>query len=87
MLTYLHRKIIELSHTDIVKMKIDTGEHPPIKLRPYRIPLNNRKVTDSATDELLDAKIIQRSKSPWCFPVVTVDKKDGSKRFCMDFWA
>ncbi|MCG8049023.1 MAG: reverse transcriptase domain-containing protein, partial [Candidatus Thiodiazotropha endolucinida] len=77
----------ELSHTDTVKMKIDTGDHNPIKLRPYRTPLNNRKVIDNAIDEMLDAKIIERSKSPWSFPVVIVDKKDGSKRFCVDFRA
>ena len=77
----------DLSHTDTVKMKLDTGEHPPIKLRPYRTPLNNRKVIDNAIDEMLDAKIIQRSKSPWSFPVVIVDKKDGTKRFCVDFRA
>ncbi|MCG8033371.1 MAG: DDE-type integrase/transposase/recombinase [Candidatus Thiodiazotropha taylori] len=81
------QKDSELSHTDTVKMKIDTGEHPPIKLRPYRTPLNNRKVIDDAIDEMLDAKIIERSKSPWSFPVVIVDKKDGSKRFCVDFRA
>ena len=77
----------ELSHTDTVKMKIDTGDHSPIKLRPYRTPLNNRKVIDQAIDEMLDAEIITRSKSPWSFPVVIVDKKDGSKRFCVDFRA
>ena len=75
----------DLGHTDTVKMKIDTGDHQPIKLRPYRTPLNNRKTIDKVVDEMMDAKIIYRSKSPWSFPVVIVDKKDGSKRFCIDF--
>ena len=81
------QKDSELSHTDTVKMKINTGDNPPIKFRSYRTPLNNRKVIDDAIDEMLNAKIIQRSKSPWSFPVVIVDKKDGSKRFCVDFRA
>ena len=34
---------------------------------------------------MLEANVIRRSKSPWSFPVVIVDKKDGSKRFCVDF--
>ena len=77
---------VELSHTHTVGMKIDTGEHPPIKLKPYCTQLNNRKVIDKAIDEMLGANIIERSRSSWSFPVVIVDKKkDGSKRFCVDF--
>ena len=34
---------------------------------------------------MLDADVIRRSRSRWPFPVVIVDKKDGSKRFCVDF--
>lgn len=75
----------ELGYTDVVKMKIDTGDHEPIKLRPYRTPINNRKIIDKAIDEMLDAGVIEKSRSPWSFPVVIVDKKDGSKRFCVDF--
>ena len=75
----------ELGHTDTVKMKIDTQGHSPIKLRPYRTPINAREVVDKAVDEMLEAKVIRRSNSPWSFPVVIVDKKDGSKRFCVDF--
>ena len=56
-------------------------------MRQYRTPLNNREIIDQAVDEMLEAKIIERSKSPWSFPVVIVDKKDGSKRFCVDFRA
>ena len=78
-------KDTELGHTDTVKMKIDTGNANPIKLRPYRTPLNNRRVIDETIDEMLESNIIRRSRSPWSFPVVIVDKKDGSKRFCVDF--
>ena len=65
-------------------MTIDTGNHPQIKLRPYRTPLNNRKLIETAVDEMLEAKIIERSNSPWSFPCILVKKKDGSHRFCAD---
>jgi len=66
-------------------MRIDTGDHPPIKNRPYRVPLTKRKVIDEALEQMLEAKIIERSKSPWSFPLVVVNKKDGSERLCIDF--
>ena len=66
-------------------MKIETGDHPPIKLRPYRTPLNTRKIIDKAVDEMLEANIIQRSRSSWAFPVIIIEKKDGSSRFCIDY--
>ena len=75
----------ELGHTETVKMQVDVGNNEPIKMRPYRTPIKNREVIDKAIDEMLDADVIRRSRSPWSFPVVIVDKKDGSKRFCVDF--
>ena len=53
-------------------------------MRPYHTPLNYREVIDKALEEMIEAKVIRRSNSPWSFPVVIVDKKDGSKRFCVD---
>ena len=72
----------QLGHSKTIKMKTDTGDHPPIKLRRYRVQLNNRKVTEHAVKEMLDAKIIECSRSEWSLPVVIVDKKDV---FCIDF--
>ena len=76
-----------LGMTDTVQMKIDTGDHEPIKKQPYRTPLRQRKLVDDAIDEMLDAGIVKRSRSPWGFPIVLVEKKDGSKRFCVDYRA
>ena len=57
----------------------------PIRLKPYRTPFSKRATVDKAIDDMLAANIIQPSRSPWSFPIVVVDKKDGSKRFCTDF--
>lgn len=75
----------DLGVTETVKMKIDTEGHHPIKNRPYRAPLNKRQIIDKAIAEIMDAKIIERSQSPWSFPLVVVKKKDGSDRMCVDF--
>lgn len=79
------KKDSELGGTKTVEMHIDTGQHKPIKNRPYRVPLNKRKIIDDAVDEMLDAGVIERSMSPWSFPLVVVKKKDGSNRMCVDF--
>ena len=74
----------KLGHT--VKMQIDVGNNEPIKMKPYQTPIQNRVDIDKAIENMLDADVIRRSRSPWSFPVVIVDKKkDGSKRFCVDF--
>ena len=36
-------------------------------------------------NEMMDSGMIERSKSPWSFPIVIVEKKDGGHRFCVDF--
>ena len=75
----------ELGHTETLKMNIDVGNSEPIKMRPYRTLIKNREVIDKAIDEMLQAGVIRRLRSPWSFLVVIVDKKDCSKRFYDDF--
>ena len=75
----------ELEQTKMMEMRIDTGDHPPIKLRPYSTPIHKRKLVEEALNEMMDLGMIERSKSHWSFPIVIVEKKDGGHRFCMDF--
>ena len=75
----------DYGRTDTVTMKIDTQGHPPIKQRPYRIPLAQQHIVDEAVEEMLEKGIIERSSSPWASPIVLVKKKDGSTRFCVDY--
>jgi len=77
----------DLGHTHLVKAKIDTGNHSPIKQRPYRLPFSQRELVQEHIDKMLKAGIISPSQSPWASPIVMVDKKDGSKRFCVDLRA
>ena len=75
----------DLSQTHLITMKIDTQGCAPISLKPYRVPFNKRKVINDQIDNMLEAKVIRPSRSPWSFPVVIVSKKDGGDRCCIDF--
>ena len=79
------KKDTELGKTNMIKMSMDTGNHPPIKLRPYRNPFVKCPIVDKAVNDMLVANIIHPSRLPWSFPIVVIDKKDGTKRFCTDF--
>ena len=68
--------------TDIAKHEI-ICEGPPVNQKPYRSQ-NTRKIRDMVHDMLSDG-IIEPSRSPYASPVVLVQKKDGSKRFCVDY--
>lgn len=71
--------------TTLVKHKIDTGDALPWKCNPRPISQAKRKGLDNALDELLDTGVARPSESPWGFPVVLVEKKDGTYRLCVDY--
>lgn len=74
-----------MGQTKTVTMKIDTEEHLTLKLRQYRAQLHKRELVEQAVQEILDAGIIERSQSPWSFPIVIVRKKNGGYRLYVDF--
>lgn len=75
----------DLGRTGIIKHKIPTGNNRPIKQPLRRMPFHMRKEADEQIDEMLKRDVIQPSVSPWASGIVLVQKKDGSRRFCVDY--
>ena len=71
--------------TTIVEHHIDTEGHAPINQAPYRMTHSNAAVYTKEVRSMLKGSIIRPSCSPWASPVVLVEKKDGSIRFCVDY--
>ena len=75
----------ELGETHLTTHRIDTGDAPPIKQRPYRTaPALNAEIERQVND-MLRHDVIRPSTSPWSSPVVLVKKKDGTYRFAVDY--
>ena len=73
------------STTTVTQHVINTGDAKPIKLPPYRVARQHEKFIREEIEQLLKNGQIEKSSSPWSFPVVVVLKKDGSLRFCIDY--
>ena len=73
--------------TDRISMSIRTGESGPARSHPYRIPPKWKEVVKEQLDSFLSLGIIRPSESPWSSSVVTVQKKEGGVRLCIDFRA
>ena len=59
----------------------------PISKRPYRMDVKDLSELKKQIEELLKKGFICPTSSPWGAPVIFVDKKDGSRRMCVDYRA
>jgi hypothetical protein len=57
----------------------------PISKRPYRMDVKDLAELKKQIEELLSKGFIRPSSSPWGAPTLFVDKKDGSRRMCVDY--
>jgi hypothetical protein len=75
----------QLGRTKLLCHEINTGDSPPIRVPPRRIPAALVPEVTKMLDEMLRNNVIQQSNSPWAAPVVLVKKKDGTLRMCVDY--
>lgn len=53
----------------------------------YRYPHLMKAELERQVGDMIKAKIIQPSTSPFSSPVILIKKKDGSWKFCVDYRA
>jgi len=76
---------LDIGFTNVVKHKINLINDNPFKQRHRNIPPAMYMEVKQHLQELLDARVIRKSHSPWASNVVLVRKKDLSLRLCVDF--
>jgi transposase InsO family protein len=75
----------DLGHCTIEKHKIKLTDDTPFRERYRRIPPAMVDEVRTHLKQMLDAGVIEESKSPFASAAVFVRKSDGSLRFCIDF--
>jgi hypothetical protein len=75
----------KINRTTQVKHTINTESNHPINQIPYHASHKQREVISEQITEMIESDIISPSKSPWASPLVLVNKKDNSVRFCVDY--
>jgi transposase InsO family protein len=75
----------DLGRTGRLQHRIDTGTSPPIRQAVRRISPHRREEVRELLNQMQERGVIEPSSSPWASPVVLVQKKDGSTRFCADY--
>ena len=69
-------------------MDIDTGDSPPVSLRPYTLPLKHYEWVQMEIESLECASVITKSMSKWASPIVPKKSAPGEppkRRLCVDF--
>lgn len=75
--------------TNLVFHTIELTDSKPVSSRPYRMGPADLRILDRMIDDMLEKHTIEPSNAPYSFPVVLVEKEDGTaeKRFCVDYKA
>ena len=75
----------DLGHTAVLPHRIDTGDARPFKEQLRRHPIAHLDFIDNKVEQMLQARVVEPSSSPWSSNVVLAKKADGTLRFCVDY--
>ena len=70
-----------------VEHHVELSSERPFAQPPRRLSPAERQTVDKMTAEMVNDGVVEPSESPWASPIVLVNKKDGSVRFCVDYRA
>ncbi len=57
----------------------------PISKAPYRMAPAELRELKAQLEDLMDKRFVRPSVSPWRAPILSMKKKDGSLRLCVDY--
>ncbi|KAK0135759.1 Retrovirus-related Pol polyprotein from transposon 17.6 [Merluccius polli] len=75
----------DLGCTNLISHDIPLLDETPVRQRYRRIPPSEYETVKAHIHQLLEAKVIRESSSPFASPIVLVKKKDGTLRLCVDY--
>ncbi|KRY44288.1 Transposon Ty3-I Gag-Pol polyprotein [Trichinella britovi] len=75
----------DLGRTSVIRHATHTGDAKSVKCSPRGIAYHQRAQVETVLNGMIYPDVIEPSCSPWASPIVLVNKKDGSCRFCVDY--
>ncbi|GFX50390.1 retrovirus-related Pol polyprotein from transposon 17.6 [Trichonephila clavipes] len=71
--------------TPFIEHRINTRNHLPVAVPPYRMNPSKKEILKQEVDTLLSEGIIEECESPYASPVVLIPKPNGTFRLCIDY--
>ena len=69
----------------LIEFSIDTEDAPPVRHPLRQTPFAAKQEIAHQLQRMQSAGVIQPSNSPWASPVILVNKRDNTYRFCVDY--
>ncbi|KAF0747542.1 Uncharacterized protein FWK35_00020085 [Aphis craccivora] len=75
----------EVGRTRVIEHQIHIKDTNPVALNAYGYSREKNELIAEMVRDMEEQGFVEPRISPWVAPVVLVKKKDGSRRFCVDY--